>query len=116
MAGGAEAAGTRAILQLIKNYSRNLNLKSSITVGTIGAPNVGKSSLINSLKRSRVCSVAATPGHTKVVQGIMLDRQVRLLDSPGIVFTDSNAPPGATAQEAAAAAEAAMLRLSLIHI
>lgn len=110
VAGGAEAAGTRAILQLIKNYSRNLNLKSSITVGTIGAPNVGKSSLINSLKRSRVCSVAATPGHTKVVQGIMLDRQVRLLDSPGIVFTDSNAPPGATAQEAAAAAEAAMLR------
>ncbi|WFD04548.1 nuclear GTP-binding protein nug1 [Malassezia obtusa] len=110
LAGGAEAAGARAILQLIKNYSRNLNLKSSITVGTIGAPNVGKSSLINSLKRSRVCSVAATPGHTKVVQGVMLDRQVRLLDSPGIVFTDSNAPPGASPQEALAAAEAAMLR------
>ncbi|WFD44932.1 nuclear GTP-binding protein nug1 [Malassezia psittaci] len=107
---GAEAAGTKAILQLIKNYSRNLNLKSSITVGTIGAPNVGKSSLINSLKRSRVCSVASTPGHTKVVQGVMLDRQVRLLDSPGIVFTDSNVPPNATPQEALAAAEAAMLR------
>ncbi|WFD00872.1 nuclear GTP-binding protein nug1 [Malassezia yamatoensis] len=107
---GAEAAGTKAILQLIKNYSRNLNLKSSITVGTIGAPNVGKSSLINSLKRSRVCSVASTPGHTKVVQGVMLDRQVRLLDSPGIVFTDSNVPSNATPQEALAAAEAAMLR------
>ncbi|PKI83399.1 nuclear GTP-binding protein nug1 [Malassezia vespertilionis] len=110
LGGGAEAAGTRALLQLIKNYSRNLNLKSSITVGIIGAPNVGKSSLINSLKRSRVCGVAATPGHTKVMQGIMLDRQVRLLDSPGIVFTDSNAPLGATQEEAVAAAEAAMLR------
>lgn len=110
LAGGAEAVGTRAILQLIKNYSRNLNLKSSITVGTIGAPNVGKSSLINSLKRSRVCSVASTPGHTKVVQGIMLDRHVRLLDSPGIVFTDANAPPGATPDEIKAAAEAALLR------
>lgn len=108
--GGAEAVGTRAILQLIKNYSRNLNLKSSITVGTIGAPNVGKSSLINSLKRSRVCGVASTPGHTKVVQGIMLDRHVRLLDSPGIVFSDANAPPGATSEEIAAAAQAAMLR------
>lgn len=108
--GGAEAVGTRAILQLIKNYSRNLNLKSSITVGTIGAPNVGKSSLINSLKRSRVCGVASTPGHTKVVQGIMLDRHVRLLDSPGIVFSDANAPPGATSAEIAAAAQAAMLR------
>ncbi|WFC95611.1 nuclear GTP-binding protein nug1 [Malassezia brasiliensis] len=110
LAHGAEAAGTKAILQLIKNYSRNLNLKSSITVGTIGAPNVGKSSLINSLKRSRVCSVAATPGHTKVVQGVMLDRQVRLLDSPGIVFTDANAPPGASPDEVRAAAEAALLR------
>ncbi|KAI3613365.1 hypothetical protein CBS9595_004198 [Malassezia furfur] len=110
LANGAEAAGTKAILQLIKNYSRNLNLKSSITVGTIGAPNVGKSSLINSLKRSRVCSVAATPGHTKVVQGVMLDRQVRLLDSPGIVFTDANAPPGASPDEVRAAAEAALLR------
>lgn len=110
LASGAEAVGTRAILQLIKNYSRNLNLKSSITVGTIGAPNVGKSSLINSLKRSRVCGVASTPGHTKVVQGIMLDRHVRLLDSPGIVFTDTNAPPGATPAEIEAAAQAAMLR------
>ncbi|WFD32164.1 nuclear GTP-binding protein nug1 [Malassezia sp. CBS 17886] len=110
LAGGAEAAGTKAILQLIKNYSRNMKLKTSITVGTIGAPNVGKSSLINSMKRARVCGVAATPGHTKVVQGIMLDRHVRLLDSPGIVFTDSNAPPGATPAEATAAAEAAMLR------
>ncbi|WFD26393.1 nuclear GTP-binding protein nug1 [Malassezia nana] len=110
LAGGAEAVGTRAILQLIKNYSRNLNLKSSITVGTIGAPNVGKSSLINSLKRSRVCGVASTPGHTKVVQGIMLDRHIRLLDSPGIVFSDANAPPGATPEQIEAAAQAAMLR------
>lgn len=110
LAGGAEAAGTRAILQLVKNYSRNLNIKSSITVGTIGAPNVGKSSLINSLKRSRVCGVAATPGHTKVMQGVMLDRHVRLLDSPGIVFSDTNAPPGATPEEVTAAAQAAMLR------
>ena len=44
------------------------------------------------------------------MQGIMLDRHVRLLDSPGIVFSDANAPPGATAEEIAAAAEAAMLR------
>lgn len=110
LAGGAEAVGTRAILQLIKNYSRNLNIKSSITVGTIGAPNVGKSSLINSLKRSRVCGVASTPGHTKVVQGIMLDRHIRLLDSPGIVFSDANAPPGATPEQIEAAAQAAMLR------
>jgi GTP-binding protein EngB required for normal cell division len=31
----------------------------------IGLPNVGKSSIINSLKRSRACNVGATPGVTK---------------------------------------------------
>jgi len=110
LATGAEAAGANEILQLIKNYSRNLNLKTSITVGIVGAPNVGKSSLINSLKRSRVCGVAATPGHTKVVQGVMLDRHVRLLDCPGIVFADAAAPPGASAEVAQAARQAALLR------
>ena len=40
----------------------------------------------------------------------MLDRHVRLLDSPGIVFSDANASPGATAAEITSAAEAAMLR------
>lgn len=85
---GAEALGAGALLQLIKNYSRSLNLKTSVSVGVFGPPNVGKSSVINSLLRARVCSVAATPGHTKVVQGVMLDRSVRLLDCPGIVFAD----------------------------
>lgn len=87
---GSEAVGAGAVLQLIKNYSRSLNLKTSIAVGVFGAPNVGKSSLINSLKRARVCSVASTPGHTKVVQSVMLDKSVRLLDCPGIVFSDES--------------------------
>ncbi len=30
-----------------------------------GFPNVGKSSVINSLKRNKSCSVGATPGVTK---------------------------------------------------
>ncbi|KAK0548248.1 nuclear GTP-binding protein nug1 [Tilletia horrida] len=83
------ALGAQALLSLLKNYSRSLNLKTSLTVGIFGAPNVGKSSLINSLKRARVCSVASTPGHTKVMQGVMLDKHVRLLDCPGIVFADA---------------------------
>ncbi|KAE8220676.1 hypothetical protein CF319_g5836 [Tilletia indica] len=83
------ALGAQSLLSLLKNYSRNLNLKTSLTVGIFGAPNVGKSSLINSLKRARVCSVASTPGHTKVMQGVMLDKHVRLLDCPGIVFSDA---------------------------
>ncbi|EPQ29390.1 uncharacterized protein PFL1_03145 [Pseudozyma flocculosa PF-1] len=110
--GGAEAMGAGALLQLIKNYSRNLNLKTSITVGIFGAPNVGKSSLINSLKRARVCSVASTPGHTKVVQGVMLDKSVRLLDCPGIVFSDETggATSGLSAEEIVMRKQSALLR------
>ena len=45
------AVGTEALMSVLKNYCRSLNLKTAITVGVIGYPNVGKSSLINSLKR-----------------------------------------------------------------
>ncbi|GAM21271.1 hypothetical protein SAMD00019534_044460 [Acytostelium subglobosum LB1] len=82
---GSECLGGEALLQLLKNYSRSLNIKTSVAVGIIGYPNVGKSSLINSLKRARSVSVAPTPGHTKVAQEVHLDKNVKLLDSPGIV-------------------------------
>ncbi len=52
--------------------------------------------VINSLKRARVCSVASTPGHTKVVQSVMLDKSVRLLDCPGIVFSTESASGAAS--------------------
>jgi ribosome biogenesis GTPase A len=67
-AGGAEAFGGEQLLQLLKNYSRSAGIKTAITVGVVGYPNVGKSSLINALKRSRAVTVGATPGVTTVAQ------------------------------------------------
>lgn len=88
---GSEAVGAAALLQLLKNYSRTSakgsNLKQQLTVGVIGPPNVGKSSLINSLLRTRACAVASTPGWTKVIQGVMLEKGIRLLDCPGVIVT-----------------------------
>ncbi|KAJ3006984.1 UNVERIFIED_CONTAM: Guanine nucleotide-binding protein-like 3-like protein, partial [Siphonaria sp. JEL0065] len=75
------------LVKLLKNYCRNNNIKTSITVGVVGFPNVGKSSVINSLKRSKACNVGATPGVTKVAQQIHLDKNIKLLDCPGIVFS-----------------------------
>jgi len=82
----SECLGADQLVKLLKNYCRNLNMKTSITVGVIGYPNVGKSSVINSLKRSKVCGVGSTPGFTKVAQQITLDKNIKLLDCPGIVF------------------------------
>ncbi|CAM6009160.1 unnamed protein product [Sphagnum balticum] len=82
----SDCLGAETLLQLLKNYSRNQQLKTGVVVGVVGFPNVGKSSLINSLKRTRVASVGATPGVTKAMQEIHLDKHVKLLDCPGIVF------------------------------
>eukprot|EP00158_Paraphelidium_tribonemae_P004069 Partr_v1_DN26548_c1_g1_i1_m3761 putative guanine nucleotide binding protein-like 3 len=83
----SECLGADDLIKLLKNYCRNANIKTSITIGVIGFPNVGKSSVINSLKRSKVCGVGATPGQTKVAQVITLDKNIKLLDCPGIVFS-----------------------------
>lgn len=86
MLNSAECLGADSLVKLLKNYCRNVNIKTSITVGIVGYPNVGKSSVINSLKRSKVCGVGSTPGFTKVAQQITLDKNIKLLDCPGIVF------------------------------
>ncbi|KZC08771.1 PREDICTED: guanine nucleotide-binding protein-like 3 homolog [Dufourea novaeangliae] len=89
---GATCFGAELLLSLLANYCRNIgNVKTSIRVGVVGLPNVGKSSVINSLKRSRACSVGSTPGVTKAMQAVQLDSKIKLLDSPGIVIA-SHAP------------------------
>jgi nuclear GTP-binding protein len=86
----SECLGADNLMKLLKNYCRNNDRKTSITVGVVGYPNVGKSSVINSLKRSKVCSVGSTPGVTKVSQLVHLDKNIKLLDCPGIVFGKSS--------------------------
>ncbi|KAI0766990.1 hypothetical protein C8Q74DRAFT_1354828 [Fomes fomentarius] len=80
-----------ALLRLLKAYKPSAQ---SITVGIVGYPNVGKSSLINSLKRSKVCAVAAQPGHTKDLQTVQLERGLKIIDSPGVVFDEDDFDDG----------------------
>ncbi|KAI0294117.1 P-loop containing nucleoside triphosphate hydrolase protein [Multifurca ochricompacta] len=81
-----------ALLRLLKAYKPSA--AQSITVGVVGFPNVGKSSLINTLKRAKVCAVAAQPGHTKELQSIQLERGLRIVDSPGVIFDDDDSIQG----------------------
>lgn len=73
-------------MKLLGNYCRNKDIKTSIRVGVVGYPNVGKSSVINSLKRKKSCASGAVPGLTRHMQEIELDKHIRLIDSPGVVL------------------------------
>ena len=86
MISSAKAVGASNLLEMIKKYALVNGYKKNVTVGVIGYPNVGKSSIINSLKKSKAAGTSSQPGFTKNVQEIQLDAQVRLLDSPGVVM------------------------------
>ena len=63
-----------------------------IVVGLIGNPNVGKSTFINAMKGRKVCSTSRTPGHTKWKQTIFLNKDLMLVDCPGLVFPAVDMP------------------------
>jgi len=80
------AFGKGSLIQLLKQFDNLHKERQSISVGFIGYPNVGKSSVINALKKKAVCKVAPIPGETKVWQYITLTKRIYLIDCPGIVY------------------------------
>eukprot|EP00392_Amoebophrya_sp_AT5.2_P001736 g1738.t1 len=79
--------------------------KKTLTLGCIGHPNVGKSSLLNSLIGSKRLGVSRTAGHTKHIQHIFLDPEAdedsrrKRKPPPGV----DNAPAPEDPEAAAAA-------------
>ncbi|KAH8119755.1 NGP1NT-domain-containing protein [Phellopilus nigrolimitatus] len=82
--------GKGSLIQLLRQFSQLHSDKKQISVGFIGYPNVGKSSVINTLKNGKVCRVAPIPGETKVWQYITMTRRIYLIDCPGIVPTSAH--------------------------
>jgi nuclear GTP-binding protein len=82
--------GKGSLIALLRQFSALHSDRKQISVGLIGYPNAGKSSIINTLRAKKVCTVAPIPGETKVWQYITLMKRIYLIDCPGIV------PPSVT--------------------
>jgi len=77
--------GKNALLNLLRQFGVLIKERKHLTIGMIGYPNVGKSSVINTMKHKKVCKAAPVPGETRVWQYISLTKKLYLLDCPGIV-------------------------------
>ncbi|TQR20903.1 ribosome biogenesis GTPase YlqF [Psychrobacillus vulpis] len=52
----------------------------------VGIPNVGKSTLINRFAKKNIAKTGNTPGVTKRQQWIKVEKEIELLDTPGILW------------------------------
>ncbi|KAE8366180.1 NUC091 domain-containing protein [Aspergillus caelatus] len=85
--------GKGSLIQLLRQFSALHSERKQISVGFIGYPNTGKSSIINTLRKKKVCNVAPIPGETKVWQYITLMKRIYLIDCPGVVPPNQNDTP-----------------------
>lgn len=58
----------------------------ALRVMVVGIPNVGKSSFINRMANSKKTAVGDRPGVTRGKQWVTIDKEVELLDTPGILW------------------------------
>ncbi|KAH6672245.1 NUC091 domain-containing protein [Halenospora varia] len=85
--------GKGSLIQLLRQFSSLHSDRKQVSVGFIGYPNTGKSSIINTLRKKKVCTVAPIPGETKVWQYITLMKRIYLIDCPGVVPPSTSDTP-----------------------
>ena len=70
----------------VERKKKGLNPKQSVRALVIGAPNVGKSTLINRLVGKKKTVTGNKPGVTKQLSWIRVGSNIELLDTPGILW------------------------------
>ncbi len=58
----------------------------AIRAMVVGIPNVGKSTLINSLAKRKAAVTGDRPGVTKALQWVKVNKELELLDTPGVLW------------------------------
>ncbi len=76
----------KQLSQLIERRKARGMIGKAIRLMVVGIPNVGKSSFINRMANSKRTKVADKPGVTRGKQWVAVDKDVELLDMPGILW------------------------------
>lgn len=64
---------------------RGINPRA-IRIMIVGIPNVGKSTLINRIAKRKAAQAADKPGVTRALQWVKINKDLELLDTPGVLW------------------------------
>lgn len=76
-----EHHGSKMLRELILRMTD----KEEVTVGVVGYPNTGKSSVINMLKGKASAGTSPQSGYTRGLQKVKATNRIMLIDSPGVI-------------------------------
>ncbi len=82
------------VITYVKNYMKNINekrkekglLPKKAKCLVVGAPNCGKSTLINKIVNKKISQTGNKPGVTKEIITIRINSDMDLVDSPGLLW------------------------------